>query len=97
MCYNSVSCLDFSALGSQTLDLSSSQVLDQTLDHNLLSGSQGTSSGNKDTGKRKFSELSQSQSDQEHYGDVDVIALKYKAAALVKLGDNSGSLVCLQK
>ncbi|XP_060551646.1 uncharacterized protein LOC132713177 isoform X2 [Ruditapes philippinarum] len=98
MCYNSnTSSLEYSAL-SQTLDPLLSQTFDQTLDQSLLTKSQGScNESGKIVGKRKFNELSQSQSDAEHYGDVDVIALKFKAAALVKMGDNSGCLVCLQR
>ncbi|XP_053396748.1 uncharacterized protein LOC123552751 [Mercenaria mercenaria] len=78
--------------------LNESSLLSQTLDQSLLSQSQGHPSNSQTvTGKRKLNELSQSQSDEEHFGDMDVIALKYKAAALVKMGDNSGSLVCLQR
>jgi hypothetical protein len=98
MCYNSnTSSLEYSAL-SQTLDPLLSQTFDQTLDQSILTKSQGSCNEiGKIVGKRKFNELSQSQSDVEHYGHVDVIALKFKAAALVKVGDNSGCLVCLQR
>lgn len=85
LCYHNNTCMsgfNESSLLSQTFDL--------TLSQPWASDSQG------ERGKRKFDDFHQSQ-DDEHFGDVDVVALKYKAMALVKMGDNSGSLVCLER
>lgn len=76
------------------MSLNDTSILSQTFDQTQSQGGDGDSQ--TENRKRKFDDLSQSQ-DEEHFGDVDVIALTFKAKALVKMGDNSASLLCLER
>lgn len=47
--------------------------------------------------KRKFGEVENIVNDGVHFCDVDVVSLKLKAEALVRLGRNEEAVACLQR
>ncbi|KAL4233052.1 hypothetical protein ACF0H5_007738 [Mactra antiquata] len=53
--------------------------------------------GSQSGRKRKHDEMNQSQTEEEGYITSDVIALRYKAESLYKMGDNTAALSCLER